>query len=154
ACLTHSENDAVERREQAEAILAASPGLAREDAYVAAVVGDVSALREHLDCDAGLVTRRGGPRDWDALLYVWNARIAPRASWDPLACARLLLDRGADPRTHALISQVPYTAIRGWRRGGRSGCGAATHAGAGARRASARCGRRSERRAGALQHAL
>jgi len=113
ACLTHSENDAVERREQAEAILAASPGLAREDAYVAAVVGDVSALREHLDCDAGLVTRRGGPRDWDALLYVCNARIAPRASWDPLACARLLLDRGADPRTHALISQVPYTAITG-----------------------------------------
>src|SRR6516164_2859452 len=101
ACLTHTENDAVERREQAEAILAASPGLAQEDAYVAAAVGDVGALREHLDCDADLVTRRGGPRDWDALLYVCNARLAARKSWDPLACARLLLDRGADPRTHA-----------------------------------------------------
>src|SRR5215470_5971938 len=113
ACLTHTENDAVERREQAEAILAASPGLAQEDAYVAAALGDVSALREHLDCDADLATRRGGPRDWDALLYVCNARIAPRASWDPLASARLLLDRGADARTHALMYQVPYTAITG-----------------------------------------
>src|SRR5262245_31940035 len=53
-CLTHTENDAVERREQEEATLAASPGLAQEDAYVAAAVGDVSALREHLDCDADL----------------------------------------------------------------------------------------------------
>src|SRR5262249_4521208 len=113
ACLTHSENDAVERRERAEAILAASPGLAQEDAYVAAAVGDVSALREHLDRDAELATRRGGPRDWDALLYVCNARIAPRASWDPLACARLLLKRGADPRTHTLMYQVPCTAITG-----------------------------------------
>src|SRR5262245_19583418 len=113
ACLTHSENDAVERREQAEAILAASPGLAQEDAYVAAAVGDVSALREHLDRDAELATRRGGPRDWDALLYVCNARIAPRASWDPLACARLLLDRGADPRPHVPLYQVPDTAITG-----------------------------------------
>jgi ankyrin repeat protein len=80
---------------------------------VAAAVGDVSALREHLDCDAELATRRGGPRDWDALLYVCNARISPRESWDPLAGARLLLDRGADPRTHALIHRVPYTAITG-----------------------------------------
>ena len=113
ACLTHTENDAVERREQAEAILAAFPGLAQEDAYVAAALGDVSALREHLECDADLVTRRGGPRDWDALLYVCNARLAAREFWDPLACARLLLDRGADPRTHTLMCQVRYTAITG-----------------------------------------
>src|SRR5215471_7637446 len=113
ACLTHSENDAVERRERAEAILAASPGLAQEDAYVAAAVGDVSALREHLDRDAELATRRGGPRDWDALLYLCNARLAADAFWDPLACARLLLDRGADPNTHVLMDQMPYTAITG-----------------------------------------
>lgn len=113
ACLTHSRNDSVGRREQAEAILEASPWLAQGNAYVAAVVGDVRALREHLDRDADAATRRGGPRDWDALLYICNARIAPRASRDPLACARLLLDRGADPRTHAIIYQMPYTAITG-----------------------------------------
>jgi len=113
ACLTHTGNDSVERHEQAEAILAASPGLAKEDAYVAAAVGDISALREHLGRDADLPTRRGGPRGWDALLYVCNARIALRGSWDPLACARLLLDRGADPKTHVLMHQVPYTAITG-----------------------------------------
>jgi ankyrin repeat protein len=113
ACLTHTGVDAAGRREQAEAILAASPRLAQEDAYVAAAVGDVSALRQHLDRDADLATRRGGPRGWDALLYVCNARITPRRPWDPLACARLLLDRGADPSTHALMHQVPYTAITG-----------------------------------------
>jgi ankyrin repeat protein len=85
----------------------------RDDAYVAAAVGDISALREHLDRDADAATRRGGPRGWDALLYLCNARIAHRASWDPLACARLLLERGADPRTHVLMYEMPYTAITG-----------------------------------------
>jgi len=113
ACLTHTGNDAVARREQAEAILAASPSLAQDNAYVAAAVGDVRALRAHLDRDADAATRRGGPRGWDALLYVCNARIAPRASWDPLACTRLLLARGADPRTHARMHEMPYTAITG-----------------------------------------
>src|SRR5262249_61622051 len=102
ACLTHTENDAVERREQAEAILAAFPGLAQEDAYVAAALGDVSALREHLECDAGLATRRGGPRDWDALLYVCNGRLAAREPWEPLAGARLMLDRRACRGTRRL----------------------------------------------------
>jgi len=35
---------------------------------VAAAVGDVRALREHLDRDADATARRGGPRGWDALL--------------------------------------------------------------------------------------
>ena len=113
ACLTHAGNDAVRRRDQAEAILAASAGLMRDDTYVAAAVGNIRALREHLDRDADAATRRGGPRGWDALLYLCNARIAPRASWDPLACARLLLDHGADPRTHDLMYQMRYTAITG-----------------------------------------
>jgi len=113
ACLLHTGNDAVARREQAAAILEASPWLVRDDAYVAAAVGDVSALREHLDRDAGAATRRGGPRGWDALLYLCNARLAADASWDPLACARLLLDRGADPNTHAVMYRMPYTAITG-----------------------------------------
>src|SRR5262245_20125073 len=113
ACLTHTRNDAVGRREQVEAILEESLSLARGDVYVAAAIGDIRALREHLDRDAGAATRRGGPRGWDALLYLCNARIAPRASWDPLECARLLLGRGADPRTHVLIYGVPYTAITG-----------------------------------------
>jgi ankyrin repeat protein len=80
---------------------------------VAAAVGDVRALRKHLDRNGDAATRRGGPRGWDALLYVCNARLAPRASWDPLACARLLLDQGADPKTHALIDHMPYTAMTG-----------------------------------------
>ncbi|HKA44867.1 MAG TPA: ankyrin repeat domain-containing protein [Burkholderiales bacterium] len=113
ACLTHTRSDTVGRRDQAEAILAASPWLIRDDAYVAAAVGDIRALREHLDRDADAATQRGGPRGWDALLYLCNARIAPRASWDPLACARLLLDHGADPKTHAFMYQMPYTAITG-----------------------------------------
>ena len=113
ACLTHAGNDAVERRDRAERILAASPHLVRDDAYVAAAVGDVDALREHLERDPGAVARRGGPRGWDGLLYLCNARIAPRLAWDPLACARVLLDHGADPGTHAVMYEVPYTAITG-----------------------------------------
>ena len=80
---------------------------------MAPAIGDVTALRAHLDRDASAATRRGGPRAWDALLYLCNARLARRAPCDPLACARLLLDRGADPKTHALMYQMPYTAITG-----------------------------------------
>jgi hypothetical protein len=117
---------------------------------VAAAVGDVGALRQHLDRDAHLATRRGGPRHWDALLYVCNARIAPRASWDPLACARLLLERGADARTHALMYQVPYTAITGAIGAGEAGPVAAPpHT-----QARALVELLLERRAGALQHAF
>jgi ankyrin repeat protein len=112
-CLTHTGNDAVGRREQAEAMLAMHPSLARDDAYVAAAIGDVGALREHLDRNAGAARQCGGPRGWDALLYLCNARIAPRGSSDPLSCARLLLTRGADPNACAMIHQMPYSAITG-----------------------------------------
>ena len=113
ACLMHNGNDAVARREQAAAILEASPWLPRNDTYVAAAVGDVRALQEHLDRDAAAATRRGGPHGWDALLYLCNTRLAPGASRDPLACARLLLGRGADPKTHTIVHQMPYTAVTG-----------------------------------------
>src|SRR5262249_43080745 len=60
ACLTHTRNDAVGQREHAEAILDASPWLARDDAYVAAAVGDVrhcgntsTAMRTQLRGAAG-----------------------------------------------------------------------------------------------------
>src|SRR5262249_59192499 len=106
-CLLHTGNDAVARREQAAAILEASPWLVRDAAYVAAAVGDVSALREHLDRDAGAATRRGGPRGWEALLYLCNARLPADAVLGPLGCARLLLGRGAAPHTPAVLYRVP-----------------------------------------------
>src|SRR5215469_3850334 len=115
ACLLHNGNDAVARREQAAAILEAAPWLVRDGTYVAAAVGDVRSLREHLDRGA----RRGGPRGWDALLYLCNARLAPRASVirsrAPAFCsigARILRLMPSYIKCHTRPSQVLFASAR------------------------------------------
>src|SRR6516225_4443634 len=94
ACLTHVGTDAVERRREAEEILKASPELPRQDVHAAALVGDLGALRALLDSRPALATERGGPRGWEPLLYLCHGRVTA-ADGDPLAAARLLLERGA-----------------------------------------------------------
>jgi hypothetical protein len=87
-------NDAAGRRDQAEAWRRL---LGRRDG-AAAMVGDVRALREHLDRDGDAATRRGGPRGWDALLYLCKrpARLARPRTRSPTRTSTV-----ADPRTHA-----------------------------------------------------
>jgi ankyrin repeat protein len=98
---------------QAERLLQRHPELARGSLYVAAVLGDLATARRHLDADPSLATRRGGPRGWDALLYLCYGRVAPRGG-DPLAVARLLLERGADPNTYTLLNdRYRFTALTG-----------------------------------------
>jgi ankyrin repeat protein len=112
ACLTHVGTDAIDRREEAVSILRVSPALAANSVHAAAVIGDVAALRGLLDARPALATERGGPRGWAPLLYLGHGRVtAPDG--DPCAAARLLLERGADPDTHAIITDCRYTAITG-----------------------------------------
>jgi hypothetical protein len=110
ACLTHAGTDAVERRRDAEEILRASPDLPRESLRVAAVIGDVDALRALLDARPELAKERGGPRGWEPLMYLCHGRVATA---DPFSAARLLLERGADANAHAIITDCRYSAITG-----------------------------------------
>jgi hypothetical protein len=115
ACLRYLGGDSVARRRRALRLLAETPELVKASAYAAAVVGDVSTLRGMLDGDPGLATRRGGPRDWDPLMYLCYGRVAPlRAGSDPVAAARLLLERGANPGTRTLMNDIyVFTALTG-----------------------------------------
>lgn len=87
---------------RARALLAGHPGLAAADIAAAAVLGDAGALAAHLAADPAAATTRRGPRDWDPLLYLTFSlflRDDPERRAGFRACARLLLDSGADPGT-------------------------------------------------------
>lgn len=114
ACLVYQGTDSPRRRETAMRILASRPRLPQESLYVAAVVGDLESARRHLDAEPSLATRRGGPRGWDALLYLCYGRVAGEPGSDSLAVARLLLERGADPNTYTLLNdKYRFTALTG-----------------------------------------
>jgi hypothetical protein len=98
ACLTYGPNENPRRIERARRLLEEDPRLVDASGYAAAAAGDVAALERWLAGDPERVRRRGGPRDWTPLLYLTYSRIPddPPAR-SALACARLLLERGADP---------------------------------------------------------
>ncbi len=100
ACLSYGRDDWPEKWRRAERIRVAHPEVATANIYTAAVCGDRELVATLLDRDSTLVTRPGGPQQWDPLLYVCYGRLLnDRARTESLAIAELLLDRGADPNT-------------------------------------------------------
>ena len=86
------------RRDHAEALLALDPDLGREGFDAALVLGDAERVRAALAADPGLATRPTGARDWLPLLYPCHSAFLGGERTDGLvACARALLDAGADP---------------------------------------------------------
>ena len=86
--------------DDADAILAAHPGVACADVHCAAVRGDAGAVRGWLARDSRLAVARGGPYDWDALTYLcFSQYLRLRGSEDFVRAAEALLDAGADPGT-------------------------------------------------------
>lgn len=89
-----------ERAERAERLLAQHPEIARANFHTALVLGDASAAERHLAANPALATERGGPRDWEPLLYICHdsLRHDTMARSDGLvAIARRLVALGADP---------------------------------------------------------
>ena len=86
------------RRDHAEALLALDPDLGREGLDAALVLGEAERVRAALARDPGAATRPAGARDWLPLLYVTHSAFLGGERTDGLlACARALLDAGADP---------------------------------------------------------
>lgn len=110
ACLTYGDDEARARRVEASALLAATPGLVHDSVHAAAAAGDVTALRAHLDRDAGCIERRGTPRDWVPLLALCYSRVEQP---DALACLDLLLARGAAADAFVAICENRFTALAG-----------------------------------------
>jgi len=100
-----------ERFTQALALLEEHPEIAGDSIHVAAALGDTEAIDRWLDRDPKLVGKRGGPYDWEPLLYAAYARVPGHSS---LPAGRRLIERGASPDAHWLDDgQYRFTALTG-----------------------------------------
>ena len=97
ACITYFDGDHPSRRERARRLLAEKPQIAKANIYTAAAVGDVAAVADLLTKNAD-VHAKGGPFDWEPLLYAAYSRLDSEAEeHSTLQVARLLIEHGADP---------------------------------------------------------
>ena len=114
ACLDYSA-DHSERRARARALLAQQPQVAQENIYTAATVGDLGVVQKMLAEDPTLATRRGGPHNWEPLLYAAYSRLNSEAKGhSTLRVAGLLLQHGADPNAGFLWDgNYLFTALTG-----------------------------------------
>jgi ankyrin repeat protein len=120
ACLNYGD-DEPERVEEAHRMLVTSPELSRTTIHTAAAAGDVGATRAMLVRDPSLAGVRGGPFEWEPLLYLAYSRVdVPPPERSALETARLLLDHGADPNAGYLWEGLcpPFTALTGALGGG------------------------------------
>ena len=76
-------------------ILARWPEIGADNLYTAAATGNLAEVERRLAADPAAATRKGGPLDWEPLLYVAYARLG--GDEHAIDMARLLLDHGADP---------------------------------------------------------
>lgn len=100
-----------DRYAQAKALLEEHPEIVGESIHVAAALGDGDAIDRWLDQDPKLVGKRGGPHDWEPLLYAAYARVPGRSSF---AAAQRLVARGADANAFWMDDgQYRFTALTG-----------------------------------------
>ncbi len=79
-------------------LLQAHPGLLGDDPYLACAIGDEAVLRRTLERDPAWLHRVGGPLSLTPLIAVTHSGLLRLPAFrEPLrACARLLIDAGAD----------------------------------------------------------
>jgi ankyrin repeat protein len=94
ACLNYT-SDHAQRRAQARELFAQDPSIAQTNIFTAATAGDVQTARNLLQADPSLVNARGGPYNWEPLLYAAYSRLNHK-DYSTLEVARLLLESGAD----------------------------------------------------------
>lgn len=100
-----------ERYVEAKALLDEHPDIASANIHVAAALGDAEAVDRWLDKDPKLAGKRGGPYDWEPLLYAAYARVPGRSSF---AAGKRLIARGADANAFWMDDgQYRFTALTG-----------------------------------------
>jgi ankyrin repeat protein len=102
ACVPRSSSHGSGTLEQAEAILARDPGVARSSIHTAAILADEPTVLGFLAGDPNLATAQGGPYGWDALTHLCFSRylrLDPSRSEAFVRTARTLLDAGASANT-------------------------------------------------------
>jgi ankyrin repeat protein len=113
ACLTYTGVHPSPAR--ARRLLADHPEISAASIYAAAAAGDVVEVRVMLDREPRLLNAKGGPLQWEPLLYACYSRLeASVPTHSTLEVARLLLSRGADPNAGFLYEgRYAFTALTG-----------------------------------------
>ena len=112
--VTEFVNAALGDLRRAEEMLARHPEIADAGFYTALVLGDARRLERALGESPAIATAKGGPRDWEPLLYVCFSRFAngkSSRSGDLAEAARVLLGRGADPNACYTDEQWPDSPL-------------------------------------------
>lgn len=102
-------------RESVETILAERPGLARRSAWMAAALGDDATVAAELERDRAWARSKGGPKNWEPLLYVCFGRCGGVEA-RRVAAAKALLAAGADANVSFVERawpESPQTALYG-----------------------------------------
>jgi ankyrin repeat protein len=102
--------------DRARRLLALHPGVAHASLQAELVLGDAAAVEARLRRQPGLATQRGGPQDWEPLLYVCHTCLArePAGRDGLVAIAQRLLALGADPNAAYSFRwhpELPRTAL-------------------------------------------
>ena len=90
------------------------PNISHEDIYTAVVCGDLDDVERILRDHPESASRKGGPRNWEPLLYLCASRLPiPAARENAVAIARLLLDHSANPNAYypGGSEQIHYTVL-------------------------------------------
>lgn len=94
-------------------ILVRWPEIGSENLRAAVATGNLAEVQRHLAADPAAATRKGGPLDWEPLLYLAYVRL-PAADVHALDIARALLDHGADPNARFSDDwENPFTVLTG-----------------------------------------
>jgi ankyrin repeat protein len=102
ACVPLDASHGSGKTERADAILASNPEIARQSIYSAAILGDDVTVRQFVESDRSLASRKGGSRNWDALTYLCFSRylrLDKKRSEKFVAAAKILLEAGASANT-------------------------------------------------------
>jgi ankyrin repeat protein len=89
------------------------PDIIGSDAYFASAAGDEAVVRDALDKDAGWLSRAGGPLNMPPLIAVTHSGLVREESFSAglTNCARLLLERGADPNQTWINPRLPDSPL-------------------------------------------
>jgi hypothetical protein len=99
----------------ANELLSADPRLSTFDLYTSCVTGEVVAFGKHLEKDPDAARHKGGPLDWQPILYCCFSRFLrthkTRAN-DIVQIVKLLLAVHADPNSHFFADEDGHQAIQ------------------------------------------
>ncbi|HSL72156.1 MAG TPA: ankyrin repeat domain-containing protein, partial [Longimicrobiales bacterium] len=101
-------------RNTAERLLRQHPEIADDSFYTAIICGNRAEVERVLAVDPDAANRKGGPKNWEPLLYLCFTRLPhDSVGENAVAIAQLLLDRGADPNVYFMAGGSRYTPLVG-----------------------------------------